>query len=56
MFTTELPPILPINAYAELTKQSPRAVQGQMDSGILPFVQPAGLRGTRFVNMEALKR
>jgi hypothetical protein len=27
-----------------------------MDSGILPFVQPAGLRGTRFVNMEALKR
>jgi len=49
-----LPPILDIKAYSELTNQKLHVVQNQVNTGVLPTVQPTGNKGKIFINMVAL--
>lgn len=51
---TVLTPMLTLEAYAEQTNQTLKAVQHQVEHRVLPFVQPKGKRGARYINMTAL--
>jgi len=51
---TVLTPMLTLEVYAEQTKQTLKAVQHQCDHKVLPYIQPKGKGGSRFVNMTAL--
>jgi len=52
--TAPMPPMLTIEAYAELTHQKKMAVSNQVKLNILPIIQPTGHSGKVFINMVAL--
>jgi hypothetical protein len=47
-------PMLSIAEYAKRVGETPKVIRDDIDNKVLPFIQPKGERGKKFVNMTAL--